>query len=92
MKSNSEPTLTPEQTALFDELLKAEKTVKRLRKAERQARRLREQLEAAFAGRKVCRTPDGRMILRIPRERAYDPLPEKTVTWSEFQEIPEWDA
>lgn len=84
--------LTAEQAALFDRLVRDERAAAKGRRHEKRARETRQQLAAIFGAAVLGATPDGRIVLRTPQSREYPPLEAKTVSWSEFQEVPAWDA
>ena len=82
--------LDDKQTKQFDQLIKLEAQAKKLRRAEKRASKVRKELEEIFGKAFLATTADGRLIQRTPHSREYAPLPAKTASWNEFQEIEAW--
>lgn len=68
---------------------KARDAARRARKKAEEADAAREELLREFGSSRLGRLPDGTLLVRTEQSREYKPLPARTISWWEFDEIPQ---
>ena len=71
----------------FKEYLKQSRLAARGRRATEKSRALRDKIVALMDGALIAQFPDGRQIMRVPKEIPYESKPATVVKWDELSEV-----